>query len=191
MRADLITGWLEKAGIDLSPPTGLPQLSVWTQACRTLALERIPGFPVWVGNKRPVGGGDIIPAHIERYDPPADRIWPDMWRWAPVGPTLYVLRVPPDEFSKGGIEIPNTARQLNHRGWVLNVSPDISAAFDPTVPVENPLDLVGRQMAWGQYAGRSLAETAIEDRWAGEYVQLAWNEMLGIYVAEEEEGNGS
>ena len=90
----------------------------------------------------------------------------------------------------GTIIIPETAKQMNHRGWVLNVSPNVNNMEHPTVPVDNPLDLVGCSVSWGQWAGRALAETAISEKWDGEYLQIAWDEVLGIQLQKGETAHG-
>ena len=150
--------------------------AAWASACRKLALARIGSLPTW----RRTNKGELITGPNPRVSvKPEDRIWPAMWQWSPTGSSLYVMRIPPDDTSKGGIIIPESAKASNHKGWILNVSPDLDCD-GPPLPCDNPLDLIGQTANWGHYAGRALAETALDERWDGEYLQLSWGEVLGL-----------
>lgn len=131
--------------------------------------------------------GQVVPAHIESWTSPKERIWPEIWHYTPLRDTMFVMRIPPEELTKGGLVIPETSQPKNHKGWILNIS--LSLGENPDCPTENPLDLVGQTVCWGEYAGRVLAETALDERWDGEYLQISLDEVLNVQTERKPNGH--
>jgi len=171
-----VKGYKLETGVEAL--SGLALRKHWSRLCRLLAFRRIGPVPQWRRDSK----GNILAGPNQRLsDKPEDRLWPEMWRWSPMRSLLYVCRIPPEDRTKGGIIIPESAKQSNHKGWILNISPDVTGSSAP-LPCDNPLDLIGSVANWGMYSGTALAESALDEKWDGEYLQLDWGEISGVQM---------
>ncbi len=101
----------------------------------------------------------------ERQPELLSQVWDDIWNAVPYGYRLWVVaRKRADRF--GGIIIPDTVRdaQQAYEGWVVSVGWGVGEP-DPHThqqsPYPHPLDLVGRRIFWGAYAGTELLPSEI------------------------------
>lgn len=181
-RDEAIICWMQEYGVETEGFEGLDPLELlaeWTTTCKGIACDRM-GMMKPTKEKVIDVTGKVTKAPMLKA---SDRVWPEIWYYTPVGHTFYAMRIPPDELTKGGLIIPDSGKQKNHEGWLVNISPEvgfISPEAPYQSPVNNPLDLVGRVVTWGEYAGRVLAETAIDNQWDGEYLQLSMGELLSV-----------
>jgi len=102
-----------------------------------------------------------------------------MLKVRPLGDRILVKRLEEEEVVKGGIIIPDTAKEKPQRGEVMAVGP---GRFDEDGERRIPLDVaVGDQILFGKYAG---SEVTIDDV---EYLIMREDDVLAVVEAEAKE----
>lgn len=94
----------------------------------------------------------------------------------PLGDRILVKRLEEEEVVKGGIIIPDTAKEKPQRGEVIAVGP---GRYDEDGERRIPLDVaVGDQILFGKYAG---SEVTIDDE---EYLIMREDDVLAVIETE-------
>ncbi len=89
----------------------------------------------------------------------------------PLGDRLLVKRAEEEEVKKGGIIIPDTAKEAPQQGKVIAVGPGRMGEDGKRIPLEVK---EGDKVLFGKYAG---TEVTIEDE---EYLIMREDDVLGI-----------
>ena len=103
---------------------------------------------------------------------------------------FVVVRQDPEEVTEGGIIVPDSAQRSSSVGWVLMAGADVGCPVaDPkllTVPVTDPLDLVGQKVLWGSYMGSNIKTTPYQEEYEGKYLMMTeWDLWGAVYDTEE------
>lgn len=130
----------------------------------------------------------------ERQPRLVDQVWDDIWLGVPFSHFIWVAAVKRID-RVGSIIIPERSQAANREGWVVAVGPD--ARYDPLAHKHSPyapLDLVGRRVFWGAYAGTPLAPldpyidpTTTHPRnipYTNQYMHLSVGDILGESLRE-------
>jgi co-chaperonin GroES (HSP10) len=124
------------------------------------------------------------PALFHRYT--GETIHPNIAEFTPFGRRLVVMREAAVTMHGGVIHIPESAREVPARGWVIAVGNSIGSTWEPgaptlgTVPVL-PIRLIGCKILFGMYAGQALLTgDKGEDAYQSQYLVLDEGSIWGM-----------
>ena len=143
------------------------------------ALARfIPATP---SQENPLDGPQPLIADKAKLEAIVGRELPEViFSARPWGHRVIVVRETPQQFSQGGLHIPNQAQRLPNRGWIVSVG-HLVGEFRPDYvgfcPFAREL-LPGTKVVFGAAAGYALKVTDEEDAFGeSPYVQMTDNEV--------------
>lgn len=134
----------------------------------------------------PVPGIPLLadPKAFEQYT--GEPIHPAIADFTPFGRRLVVMREAPVAMHEGIIHIPESAREVPARGWIIAVGNSIGSTWEPgvptlgTIPVE-PVYLLGCKVLFGMYAGQALLTgDKGEDAYRSRYLILDEGSVWGM-----------
>ena len=133
----------------------------WVDACRSLCQKRLDT------------------AIYEKTNP-------EIWDYIPLGGRFFLFRLEPGQTygSQELIVVPHKYEVKQDEGFILNVAPDISNnGIGTECPFDHPLALIGQQVVFPTYSGRSLVFNAMDkEKTVEEYHSLDVSDILWMKV---------
>jgi co-chaperonin GroES (HSP10) len=127
------------------------------------------------------------PKLFEEYT--GETIHPAIAEFVPFGRRLVVMREAALAMHSGVIHIPESAREVPARGWVIAVGNSIGSTWEPGVPTLGTIPvtsdyLLGCKILFGMYAGQAmLTGDKGEDAYASRYLVLDEGSVWGMVGA--------